>query len=192
MGGGGGWTSDARSGSATRVLHLLLPGPQGGTSRAGLSGQRALRLLTHRKPLVAVIFPPARRRRRPLETRGDTPGRADRSFRFRFSGRLPGPGSLCPALPSRRPSCTPGASPAAALSCLRPPSLASTPVPQALPTGLAAPQKSQEAWWPEKAWVPDPRRGGGGRWTPCGTPTEGVRNPQMGAGGSSLSWPPGT
>ena len=71
---------------------------------AGLSGQRALQLLTHRKPLVAVSFPPARRRRGPRETRGGTPGRAARRFRFRLSGRLPGPGSLCSALPSRRPS----------------------------------------------------------------------------------------
>ena len=169
--------------SHTCPLPALLLGPHSSASRAGLSGQRARRLLTHRKSRKEAADPGRREETHP----GEQPG-----VQFPFNGRLPGPGSLCPVLPSHWPSGALGACPAALLSCLKAPSLASTPVPRALPMGLTAPQaphpsaggwelqpQPREAWWP-KAWVPDPR--GRGRWTPGETP--------RGRGCGTLRWRP--
>ena len=95
--------------SHTCPLPALLLGPHSSASRAGLSGQRARRLLTHRKSRKEAADPGRREETHP----GEQPG-----VQFPFNGRLPGPGSLCPVLPSHWPSGALGACPAALLSCL--------------------------------------------------------------------------
>ena len=125
----------------------------------------------------------------PREARGDTwEGSLESSP---VQGRLPGPGSLCPAQPLAQgrpagPSSCPSFLPQSPLSGQHPgpsgpphgPNSPTGPPPSA--GGWELQPQPQEAWWPEKAWVPDPR--GRGRWTPCGTP--------RGRGCGALRWGP--